>query len=292
MRSPCVAAPGAREDERARDAWSSFWQEPGQSRCVDGSPDVWRALSTHWSAFAAPLPGEARVLDLGCGAGAVARALLDARADLHVTGIDFARIPFFIQRNVELLADTAMEDLPFADASFPAIVSQFGFEYGHTERAAREMARVLAPGGRFSFITHHAASSIVSFNRARLNVLTAFLHADMRAAFCGGDAETFNRRLAALTRVHPDDLLLELQRSLPFRMGRPARERAAIWAAIEEALAPELCLLDSMQAARVAPDAIEAWLAPLRTCADLAPVSVLRKATGEPIAWRIAGVRV
>ena len=107
-----------------RDAWTAFWQDPGQSRCVAGAPDIWHVLTRHWSAFAHSLPQGARVLDLGCGAGAVARELVDSRPDLQVTGIDFARIPLTLHAQIDLLSDTAMENLPFAEGSW--------LGYGHT----------------------------------------------------------------------------------------------------------------------------------------------------------------
>src|SRR6185436_19368551 len=97
MRAPCIVGP-ALESGRAKEraAWTAFWQEPGQSRCVAGAPDIQDALTRHWSLFASGLEPGARVLDLGCGAGAVAHSLLAARRDMRVTGIDFAKVPLVI----------------------------------------------------------------------------------------------------------------------------------------------------------------------------------------------------
>ena len=283
----------SRGNTPTQDAWTAFWQEPGQSRCVAGNPAIWQELTLHWSSFAAALTPVTRVLDLGCGAGAVARLLLDARDDVHVTGIDFARIPLTIHPHVELLSDTAMEHLPFADGSFGAVVSQFGYEYSQVERAAREMARVMTPHASISLLVHHADSSIVAANRARLSALTAFLNHSMRAAFCSGDTAAFNAQMQALAaKYRHDSLICELARSLPSRLGRAPRERIAIWNAIDDALAPERCLADCLNAACVEPSGIEEWLAPLRGTWALAPVGILREAGGAPIAWRIEGVSV
>jgi SAM-dependent methyltransferase len=285
--------PASRVPVRTQDAWTAFWQEPGQSRCVAGAPDIWQALTKHWSSFALTLARGTRVLDLGCGAGAVGRVLLAARRDVHVTGIDFARIPLTIDSHIELLSDTAMESLPFAERSFGAVVSQFGYEYSRTDATAREIALVLAPDAKLSFLVHHAGSSIVTTNRSRLSALGAFLGPTMRAAFCSADAAAFHAQMSALIERHSHDTLIaELSRSLPSRLDRTERERIAIWNAIEEALAPERCLAESLNACCVVPPELDEWLGPLRRVCELLPVSVLREPNGDPIAWMIEGTCV
>jgi ubiquinone/menaquinone biosynthesis C-methylase UbiE len=293
MNAPCMVNPSSGVDARTKNAWTAFWQEPGQSHCLSGAPDLDPALADHWSAFALSLAPGSRVLDLGCGAGAVGRQLSSARDDVHITGIDFARIPLAIDRQVELLSDTAMECMPFADGTFDAVVSQFGYEYSQTERTAREMARVLGPNARVSLLVHHAGSSIVATNRARLDALVALLgQTTLHSAFCSGDAHAFDAQMSALVKRHSRDAVIAaLARSLPLRMGRAARERAAIWSVIEDALAPERCLSEALQACCVAPEGLDDWLGPLRKSCDLDSPSVLCGPNGEPIAWRISGRR-
>jgi ubiquinone/menaquinone biosynthesis C-methylase UbiE len=286
MREPAAGA-----GLRSRDAWTAFWQEPGQSRCAAGA-GIWQALSLHWAQVAASLQHGARVLDLGCGAGAVAHELLAARADLQLTGVDFARIPFTLRAHVELLSETPMECLPFAERSFGAAVSQFGFEYSRISESAAELARVLAPGARLSMLVHHASSGIVGHNRARLEALAAFLDPAMKSAFCSADTRSFHAQLAALVAEHPGDALVaELARSLPSRLARAQRERQAIWKAIEDALAPECCLASSLNDACLTPEAIGPWLAPLQSICSIEPPCVLRDGDGSPIAWIVQGTR-
>jgi hypothetical protein len=83
-----------------------------------------------------------RAIDLGCGAGAVGQVLRAEKPTLHVTGIDIANVPRSGDPQVELMPETAMESLPFADGAFGAAASQFGYEYGKPEIAAKEIARV------------------------------------------------------------------------------------------------------------------------------------------------------
>jgi SAM-dependent methyltransferase len=63
------------------------------------------------------LPADARVLDIGCGDGSIAAAIMDLRSDVAITGVDVlvrevARIPVLPYDGVTL---------PFADASFDAV---------------------------------------------------------------------------------------------------------------------------------------------------------------------------
>jgi len=101
----------------------------------------------------------AKVLDVACGTGVV--ALTAARAGANVQGIDLT--PELIERAKENAALTRLEasfqqgdaeSLPFADASFDVVVSQFGHMFApRPEIAIGEMLRVLKPGGTVAFST-------------------------------------------------------------------------------------------------------------------------------------------
>ena len=53
-----------------------------------------------------------------------------------------------------------MEHLPFADASFDYVCSQFGIEYAERPAAWHEALRVLKPSGRLHCVVHHADSIV------------------------------------------------------------------------------------------------------------------------------------
>ena len=275
---------------REREAWGLFWADSAQSRCAAGAHDVWPALAEHWSAFARSLARGTRVLDLGCGGGVVARLLLDARPDLRVTGIDAAQVPAADRPNLELRSDTPMESLPFANGSFGAVVSQFGFEYGNTAATARELARVLTQHARLSLLVHHADSPVVAAGRARLGAIVTLLGPALRAAFCSGNTAVFDAEICALLAGYPhDELIAEIARALPARLGFPKAMRIDVWSALEQALAPELCVAESLQACCVAPKRVDEWLVPLYGACRVMAVGVIQDSAMKPVAWRIEG---
>ena len=126
-------------------------------------PDVARRNSWQESlelptmVWALQLPGGGRVLEVGCGRGVslpVLSRLLQPRrlvgldVDTSLLGRARERVKP-LGRAVELRAGDVRE-LPFADASFDLVVD-FGTCYHVARRAQalREVARVLADGGRF-----------------------------------------------------------------------------------------------------------------------------------------------
>lgn len=289
MNAPIAnASAGAFMRAKARAAWTAFWQE-GQTQCVSAAPDVGHELRKHWTAFALTLSPRARVLDLGCGAGAVARTLTAVRRDVHVTGVDFATLPLTINRHFDLLSDTAMEAMPFTDASFAAAVSQFGYEYSQTKDASAEIARVLAPGAQLSLLVHHADSAILAESRARLAAFKALFASRVGSAFCNGDQPTLARELSHLDRSN--DVIVQLERTLPLRISRAERERLAIWKAVDDALAPEMWMLEALCQSCVSARDLTHWLSPLNFHFAITATSVILEPNGAAIAWLIGGVR-
>lgn len=94
-----------------------------------------------------------RLLEVACGTGAVAaeaagRGAAAVGMDFVASMVEEARR---LHSGVEFREGDA-EQLPFAEATFDAVVCNFGMRhFPHPELAIAEAFRVLGPGGRFAF---------------------------------------------------------------------------------------------------------------------------------------------
>jgi len=92
------------------------------------------------------------VLDVACGPGHVAAAA--ARRGARVTGVDLSveMLALAARAHVDVrFREADAEALPFTDCAFDAVVCNFGIgHFARPELAAKELGRVLAPGGRLA----------------------------------------------------------------------------------------------------------------------------------------------
>jgi len=111
--------------------------------------DEWAWLQRHLPRRPAP-----RVLDLGCGNGALLgklapRIARGAGVDRSSRMIDLARARTRAAGDAHLDYQTVDgPDLPFADASFDVVISLLSFRYLDWDPVMNEIRRVLVPGGR------------------------------------------------------------------------------------------------------------------------------------------------
>ena len=101
--------------------------------------------------------GAGRVLDLGCGDGQIARAL--ASSGVSVVGVDPTtnQIDVAAERaGGPVFAQAGAAVLPFSDGAFDGVIACLVFEHiDDVDAAIGEVARVLRPGGRFTFMLNH-----------------------------------------------------------------------------------------------------------------------------------------
>jgi SAM-dependent methyltransferase len=136
------------------DPWerhAGWWQE----RYTDGAdPEYEEQLLPLVDRY---LAGATRVLDVGCGEGQVARRVAGTGAE--VVGIDptVAQLTVARERAGGPHYTLATADaMPLQDGAFDAALSCLVFEHLEPfEPAVAEIARVLAPGGRFALFLNH-----------------------------------------------------------------------------------------------------------------------------------------
>lgn len=123
------------------------------NRLLSGGVDRrWRRLAVRLATEKAPR----RILDVATGTGDMALLLKQVRPDAEVVAADFTPEMLELARAKARRAGLAVQfleadalHLPFADASFDALTTAFGFRnFADYERGLAEFWRVLKPGGR------------------------------------------------------------------------------------------------------------------------------------------------
>lgn len=140
-----TAAPAPRESQ-IFDYESKTWG----GHVVGLSPRYLGALRLHYC-LSDLASARGSVLEVGCGAGAMARAVKHFRPDLEVVGCDISQNAIGAAREdprgVSFDIGDAYE-LPYEDGKFGAVVMFDVLEHlDDPGRSVREVARVLSPGG-------------------------------------------------------------------------------------------------------------------------------------------------
>jgi SAM-dependent methyltransferase len=148
MMTTANADPFAKFKAAQRDAWAVF--APVE---IFTTPPAAKLVK-----FAQVAPGQ-KVLDVACGTGVV--GVTAARRGAKVSGLDLS--PVLIERarknagiaGVDIdFVDGDAEVLPYPDASFDVVLSQFGHMFAPRPGVVvQEMLRVLKAGGRIAFST-------------------------------------------------------------------------------------------------------------------------------------------
>lgn len=133
------------------------------------------AIALFWRSCLQSLRAGDRVLDLATGNGALPLFMRETQVarGIRVDAVDLAEVaPTWhdpaLQPEINFHSGVAMERLPFPDATFDLVTSQYGLEYARWPEAVHESIRVCKPKATVAFVMHHADSILVRVARAEL----------------------------------------------------------------------------------------------------------------------------
>ncbi len=205
-------------NEQRRDSWSRYWQGGALHSCAGSFEGNYAdSIGSFWRGIFEPLKAGDRVLDIATGNGALPRLLLDTRGTAaalpEIDAIDLAAIapPWYqacgadVRDRLRFHAGVAAEALPFADASFDLVISQYGLEYSDLSNSVAEVLRVLKPGAAVALIVHHAESLPVRLGRAECREIAWLLQS-------GGLIPRARRLLPFLARLGTPEGAASVQR--------------------------------------------------------------------------------
>jgi ubiquinone/menaquinone biosynthesis C-methylase UbiE len=147
--------------------WTQYWSTDRVAACFEGPQSNYEGtISDQWAEFFSAQPSPCNILDIGTGNGAVPviarRIAMQQDKHFTITGVDAAAIDphRFVQQEAEALAQitfmggVSATSLPFEDAQFDAITSQFALEYMDSQATLDELARVAAAGAMLRCVVH------------------------------------------------------------------------------------------------------------------------------------------
>ena len=139
----------------------------GNPRCPEGEAGramLARMNESHaklveWGLAHIDLAPHDTVLDIGCGGGNTLARIAERVTEGHLVGIDYAEpsveasrafnAPLIESGRMEILHGS-VEELPFADERFDAVVTVESFYFWPSpEKSLKEVRRVIKPGGSF-----------------------------------------------------------------------------------------------------------------------------------------------
>lgn len=172
--------------------WDSYWlsTETLSSFAQSNHKDGYQGdVLYFWNAIFKEFQTSAKLLDIGCGNGALAVLAEQYPKQFEITAIDAANIDPIKHFNnnekvsislnkIKFISRMNCENLSFDDSSFDYLISQFGIEYSDIKLSLSEASRVLKSGGEVIALVHHSNSFITQDCQQGIKVLSQFISKD------------------------------------------------------------------------------------------------------------------
>jgi ubiquinone/menaquinone biosynthesis C-methylase UbiE len=163
--------------------WSVYWAADRIHSCVaEDQQNDQGLLNKVWQDFAKKAVSGAQMIDLATGNGAVPLAMLSARTDLDLSGIDRASIDpskYVSDRpelkQVKFYPNTDINDLGILDKRFDAVTSQFGIEYAGLHETIGAVSSNLKSLGELLFLIHHDQSNVITSSKSKVTEMKELL---------------------------------------------------------------------------------------------------------------------
>jgi SAM-dependent methyltransferase len=164
------------------DHWSDYWAAGRLTSLPnDFAANYEGEIAAFWSAQFREVPEGGRMLDVCTGNGAIpllAAADFAARGrQVQLVAIDAANIDpgaiaikypelASLVAGIEFAGNSPIETCELPDQHFDLVTSQYGIEYADWGVAARQVTRMLKPGGRLAIVCHCASPDMLQNNLA------------------------------------------------------------------------------------------------------------------------------
>jgi len=190
--------------------WDNYWRSSEEAAAyAEGGPQQ-NALQGFWQDFfkvELHASSSKTLLDVACGNGAIINSAQRLAAENGAEGFSLTALDYSVPAITELqkrydnvhgvVANAA--SMPFSDASFNLVCSQFGVEYAGKE-AIRDAARLVAPNGVLATVLHYKEGAIHQECLNNKNAINAILKSRVlplfRSAFETGVAVSVGKKSA------------------------------------------------------------------------------------------------
>lgn len=155
--------------------WSEYWEQGHMTSFGDAFKTNYQGeIKDLWQGYSRTLDRHSKILDIGTGNGAVIE-LIQSVSQHNCVGIDLAQINNNVTNciNGRFMSNVSAEKLPFENAEFDVVISQFALEYSDVDLSISEIHRILKPKGKLNLVCHKSNSIIVEPNKRILKAAIA-----------------------------------------------------------------------------------------------------------------------